>query len=95
MAEKRCYIVAYDIVDNRLRNKVSNTLKDYGVRIQKSVFECRLGPEACAAMTSRLAELINPAEDSILIYPLCKACAAMKTGLGQFCSNEEREFREL
>ncbi len=95
MAEKRCYMVAYDIVDNKVRNKVSNTLKDYGVRVQKSVFECLIGPEAFASMTSKLENLINPAEDSILICPLCKTCAGLKTGLGLICSHEEKEFRVL
>jgi len=36
------YAVVYDITDDLERNKVSKLLKDYGFRVQKSVFECRL-----------------------------------------------------
>ena len=36
------YVVSYDIVSDRTRRKVSKILEGYGVRIQYSVFECRL-----------------------------------------------------
>ena len=36
------FVVAYDIRQDRRRNKVMNTLKDFGLRVQYSVFECEL-----------------------------------------------------
>lgn len=36
------YLAIYDITDAKRLNKVANILQDYGVRIQKSVFELRL-----------------------------------------------------
>ena len=36
------YIFAYDISLNTERNKVDKVLKEYGFRVQKSVFECML-----------------------------------------------------
>ena len=36
------YIVVYDISDNRERRRVSNILKGFGFRVQKSVFECKM-----------------------------------------------------
>lgn len=36
------YTVVYDITAHRERRKVEKTLKDFGFRIQKSVFECRM-----------------------------------------------------
>ena len=36
------YLVCYDIVSDRRRNKVSKLLEAYGLRVQKSVFECVL-----------------------------------------------------
>jgi CRISPR-associated protein Cas2 len=36
------YVAAYDISDDRERTRVEKTLKGFGFRIQKSVFECRM-----------------------------------------------------
>lgn len=36
------YVVVYDISSNSERTKVDKVLKNYGFRIQKSVFECKL-----------------------------------------------------
>ena len=36
------YLVCYDIVSDYRRNKVSQLLEGYGIRVQRSVFECLL-----------------------------------------------------
>jgi len=36
------YVVAYDITEDKERKKVDDLLKNFGFRVQKSVFECRL-----------------------------------------------------
>lgn len=36
------YVVVYDISDDRERTRVDKVLKNYGFRVQKSVFECKL-----------------------------------------------------
>ena len=41
-ARNRHYIVVYDISDDGERNKISDLLIGYGVRVQYSVFECKL-----------------------------------------------------
>ena len=42
MARSAAYAVAYDITDDRERGRVDKVLRGYGMRVQKSVFECRL-----------------------------------------------------
>ena len=37
------YTIVYDISDDRERRRVDALLKGWGFRVQKSVFECRLG----------------------------------------------------
>jgi CRISPR-associated protein Cas2 len=74
MSRKKTYIVAYDIVDDTKRARVANTLKDYGLRVQKSVFQCSLSSDTFREMKQRIAKIINLHEDSVLIYPLCEAC---------------------
>jgi CRISPR-associated endonuclease Cas2 len=36
------YIISYDIGNNKFRRKIEKALKNYGVRIQYSVFRCNL-----------------------------------------------------
>jgi CRISPR-associated protein Cas2 len=66
-------MVAYDITDDRIRNLVFNTLKDYGVRVQYSVFECRLEKTQLLKLRMQLTALLQQ-EDSIRWYPLCRWC---------------------
>lgn len=42
MARFSSYVAVYDVSDNRERLRVSKTLKNFGFRLQKSVFECVL-----------------------------------------------------
>ncbi|NEP20367.1 MAG: CRISPR-associated endonuclease Cas2 [Leptolyngbya sp. SIO4C1] len=64
------YLVCYDIVRDRRRNKVSHLLEGYGMRVQKSVFECVLTPEQRAMLNKKLARYIDDAEDQVRFYPM-------------------------
>lgn len=68
------YMIAYDIRDNRRRRQVEKALSGLGERVQYSVFECRLSREQLAALAGLLASCIDPAEDSLRYYPLCRWC---------------------
>jgi CRISPR-associated protein Cas2 len=69
------YLVAYDVATTtpegrrRLRH-VARACKDYGQRVQKSVFECLVEPEQWLLLRTSLIEIINPDEDSLRVYPL-------------------------
>jgi CRISPR-associated protein Cas2 len=69
------YLVAYDVATTtpkgrrRLR-QVARACKDYGQRVQKSVFECLVEPQQWLLLRSSLTEIIDPEEDSLRIYPL-------------------------
>lgn len=68
------YTVAYDITDDKRRNKVAKILKDFGSRIQYSVFECNTDRRALLRLRSRLEKVIDFSEDTITFYHLCAAC---------------------
>ncbi len=69
------YLVCFDIVDDRKRYKTVKILKDYGVRVQKSVFECRrLSEKGFLTMKSRIEEVVDEIEDSVRYYYICKEC---------------------
>jgi CRISPR-associated protein Cas2 len=53
------YLICYDIADDRRRDRVSRFLEGYGLRIQKSVFECVLTPDQSALLQRRLVSVTN------------------------------------
>lgn len=87
----RLIVVSYDIPDDRRRLRLANTLKDFGVRIQYSVFECRLEPDALEKLRQRLVKLVHPAEDSVRLYRLCLECDEKQEIYGQGKPTEEPE----
>ncbi|HYX25151.1 MAG TPA: CRISPR-associated endonuclease Cas2 [Thermoanaerobaculia bacterium] len=69
-------LVSYDIPDDPPRVHLAQTLEDFGQRVQYSVFECRLEPDALESLRRKVDKLIDPEEDSVLIYRLCRECDA-------------------
>jgi CRISPR-associated protein Cas2 len=63
-------VIAYDIADPKRLKKVADCCKDFGVRVQFSVFECRLEADRFAAFWQCLCELADPSEDRLVAYPL-------------------------
>ena len=68
------YLVAYDISHPSRLRRVANVCEEYGVRVEKSVFECDLTPDRFQELWGRLAEFVDEDEDALVAYQLCKAC---------------------
>lgn len=68
------YTISYDISDDRTRNKVSKILDDFGRRVQKSLFECRLDPDNISRLRRRLSRVKLEENDTVRIYSLCQSC---------------------
>jgi len=68
-------IIAYDITNNKRLSKVARLCEDYGMRIQYSVFECRLESGTFEYFWLELEELIDPTVDRIVAYKVCASCA--------------------
>lgn len=77
------FVIAYDIEQNRRRRKVMEALKDYGLRVQYSVYECELDPARLKVVRERLAALIDKRADKVHIYGLCEACYFRSESLGR------------
>lgn len=73
-------VVSYDVAttpEGRARwRKVAKACKNYGVRVQFSVFECSLGDREWLKLKTRLLEVMKPDEDSLRFYMICEADAA-------------------
>jgi len=84
-------LVSYDIPDDRRRTRLAHALKDFGQRVQYSVFECLLEEEQVVRLRERVAKLTDPTEDSVRIYRLCANCEARVEiqGLGKVTEDPE------
>jgi len=67
-------VASYDISDPKRLAKVSRSMKNYGERVLKSVFECNLDEKKFQEMKLRIDEIIEPIEDSVRYYILCEKC---------------------
>ncbi len=67
-------VVSYDVRSDRRRTRLAHMLKDFGQRVQYSVFECLLDAEALDRLRQRIEKLTDPLEDSVRIYRLCLEC---------------------
>jgi len=82
-------VVSYDVVNDRRRTRLAHALKDFGVRVQYSVFECLLDAEALETLRRRAEKLIDPSEDSLRIYRLCRECEGKAEILGTGKTTED------
>jgi len=73
-AKEMVYLVAYDICDSKRLHRVAKVCEDFGVRVQYSLFECRLEPDEFNRLwNAMLAEMDND-EDRAVAYPLDARC---------------------
>lgn len=73
-AKKIFCVIAYDISDDKCRNRVIKVLEKYGMRVNYSVFECMFTHAQFRKIQEQTAILINSKEDSIIYYPICVDC---------------------
>jgi CRISPR-associated protein Cas2 len=68
-------LVSYDVSTSdpggqKRLNRVAKACKDYGQRVQYSVFECIVDPAQWTIFKDRLIGEINPEKDSLRFYYL-------------------------
>jgi CRISPR-associated protein Cas2 len=85
--------VSYDISDDRRRYRLAKIMLDYGQRVQKSVFECRVDEKHFLKMKSRIDKVLDMEKDSVRYYFLCGRCqdAMAVSGWGTLGQEEEIE----
>ncbi len=75
----------YDISSAKRLRKVAKILENYGLRIQKSFFQCEMSKDEMNRLKDLLLKVINSRKDSLFIYPLCEDCnnKVIKDGNGE------------
>ena len=84
------HIVAYDISTPKRLRKVAKTCERFGVRIEKSVFECDLPVAQFDVLWCQLIDLIDEEEDAIIAYRICKSCLQQTESMGVVPRPEKR-----
>ena len=68
-------IIAYDISDNKRRERLRKSLRRFGSAVQKSVFECDLTQRQIEKLEKIIRGIISLPEDNVRYYKICKNCA--------------------
>jgi CRISPR-associated protein Cas2 len=90
------YLACFDVVDDRTRNRVVKILKEYGERVQKSVFECAgLDEERFLKLKNRVEDCIDNAEDTVRYYAICQGCLKKVEYSGVGDPPQDRSYRVL
>lgn len=70
------YLICYDIPEDDLRDKIVRYLEAFAYRLQYSVFQCSLDAEEADLVWLDLLALVAESKGgTVLMTPLCKACA--------------------
>lgn len=88
------YMICYDISNPKRLQKTARTLENFGLRVQKSFFQCEMSAAKLDEVRRALLGIINLTEDSLFIYPLCEDCSgkALTDGQGDLIKLETFEI---
>ena len=73
--------MSYDIVDDRRRVRLHRVLKNFGTRVQYSVFECVLEPKDFTRLQATVQQVIKR-DDQVRYYRLCEHCERQVIAIG-------------
>lgn len=82
-------LVAYDITAPKRLHRVACICEDWGLRVQYSVFECRLEAASFDRFWAELTAAIDPATDRLVAYKICTKCAREIHSQGVQTHNEK------
>jgi len=82
-------LVAYDIADPKRLTRVAKVCEDFGVRVQYSVFECRLEEADFQKFWRQLLEEIEDKEDRLVAYKIDAHCAKETLTAGTMVCSEK------
>jgi CRISPR-associated protein Cas2 len=67
-------LITYDITESKRLNGMRKFLKEFGLRTQKSVFECDIDDIALGRIRAYCRDNLDIAKDSVRIYKICGRC---------------------
>ncbi len=86
---RRHYLITYDVSDDKRRNRIFESLKDFGDHTQFSVFLCELDEAELHTLRGLLTPVVHAQEDQVLFVDLGPA----RNDLRQDISSIGRAFQ--
>jgi len=72
-------LIIYDIEEDRIRNKIAEFCKDYGLeRIQYSAFQGDLNRNRREELFLKLRKLLGKNKGNIQVFPICEKDLALR-----------------
>ena len=93
----RITLVCYDISSDKLRRKIDSCMKDFGIRLQYSIFLCRLDAEEVLRCRESIQKVLTKygnekvPNDSLIVFERLSACEASCL-LGSRIEHEPSDF---
>lgn len=88
--KKRFFVlVIYDIIDDKRRRNLVKVLESFGMRVQKSAFECILDRKRYDRLLKQAPRCIDTAEDSLRIYLLSGKMSVLVWGEDRLVDDDE------
>jgi len=91
-SQTSCYIIAYDISEDKRRTKVHKILGGFGKWTQYSLFECFLSKKEMVLLRSKLMKHLREDRDRVRFYPLCASCLGKVETVGGELPSPEVAF---
>ena len=82
-------LIGYDISDQKRLARVARVCEDFGVRVQYSMFECRLEETEFTEFWLRLLGEIKEEEDRIVAYKIDARCAKETMTAGRMVCSQK------
>lgn len=86
------YAICYDIRDDHRRTHVAKVLKDYGERVQYSVFEANVNAGELERIKQRIRAIVDTSEDTVRFYCLCGNCRERIEIIGEGCVTQDPDI---
>ena len=88
------YLFCYDISNARRLRRTAKILENFGIRVQKSFFQCEMEQKRMLDLRDQVLKVIDTDKDYFFIYPLCEDCSrkALTDGKGELVKLESFEI---
>lgn len=90
--DKSFYVIAYDISNDKRRNKIYDILCGFGKWTQFSLFEVWVTKKQMLILQQRLTRHIDQSEDSVRFYPMCGMCVSRVETVGGEKPKEDKVY---
>ncbi len=88
-------LITYDIANSRRLQRVAKVMLDYGIRVQRSIFEAELSLPQFRELRGRAEAEMDFQEDGVKYFPLCKQCDYLWYIVGENLVYEDDTFQVL